>query len=211
MKPTIDSSSGQVWNNAQGWEKVWWSNCIKTSFGEELKQLVYAERMGLKFVHDGKTPYTIPCNGKSILDIGGGPSSLLLKVTGASRMVVADPLEFPLWVYERYRIAGIEVLSVKGEDLHLTGFDECWIYNTLQHTEDPRKIILNAQRAAKVIRIFEWIDMPVSPGHLYSLKKEELDTWLGGEGQTDILNNREKELFGKCYYGAFETGGGSAI
>ena len=35
------------WGEATVWEKNWWGNCCNT-FGEEFKQLAYADKMGLK-------------------------------------------------------------------------------------------------------------------------------------------------------------------
>lgn len=196
---------GGMWTESQRWEQEWHGNCAN-SLGEEIKQVSYAERMGIRFANDGKTPYTIPCRGCSIVDIGGGPYSLLLKCVNAGHLVVVDPLEFPLWVYERYKVAGIEVLSVKGEDVCLSGFDEAWIYNVLQHTEDPRSIIDNARAAAKTVRIFEWIDTAPTPGHPQTLTQTSLDKWLGGKGIVERMNDPSRRLYGACYYGVFEGG-----
>jgi len=71
---------GSVWQQAQEWEFGWWGNCVNT-YGEETKQLLYAARMGLTAFHDGKSPFNFDLGGASVLDIGGGPSSLLLKCT----------------------------------------------------------------------------------------------------------------------------------
>ena len=193
-----------MWNEAQKWESDWWGDCISTEFGEEVKQIEYAKLMGLEFFHDGKSSFNIDCHNKSIVDIGGGPCSLLLKTRNASRKVVVEPMDLPSWVLERYKTAGIEVIEQKGEDIQLEGFDEAWIYNVLAHTEDPEKIIKNAKKAARVVRIFEWIDIPVCPGHPQSLTKEKLDSWLGITGNTQILSDREKCLTGRCYYGISE-------
>lgn len=190
------------WDESQRWEREWHGNCVN-SLGEEIKQLTYANRIGLEFFHDGKTPHNIQCHGRSIVDIGGGPYSLLLKAHNARRKVVVEPMEMPLWVYERYKAAGIEVLSVKGEDLRLSRFDEAWIYNVLQHTEDPKRIIDNARAVAKTVRIFEWIDTAPTPGHPQTLTQKELDEWLGGTGEVMHLNDRPRRLYGPCYYGVF--------
>ena len=192
-----------MWNEAQKWESDWWGDCISTEFGEEVKQIEYAKLMGLEFFHDGKSSFNIDCHNKSIVDIGGGPCSLLLKTRNASRKVVVEPMDLPSWVKERYKAAGIEVIQQKGEDLQLEGFDEAWIYNVLQHTEDPEKIIKNAKRAAKIVRVFEWIDTPINQGHPQALTKKKLDEWLEIDGNTQILSDKEKNLIGCCYYGIY--------
>jgi len=189
------------WKKAQKWEKEWHGNCINTLFEEE-KQLVYAEKMGLEKVGSEKTPYVFDLHRVSVIDIGGGATSLLLKCINFSKAVVADPLNFPNWVIARYLIAGIKFWNVGGEYLNTTErFDECFIYNILQHCQDPKKVIENAKKVSKIIRIFEWIDTPISKGHIHTLTEEKLNKWLGGEGKVEVFN--QQPLFGKGYYGVF--------
>lgn len=192
------------WKKSQKWEKEWWGTCQNT-FGEELKQLLYADRMGLKTFHDGKSPFNLDMEGKSVLDIGGGPASLLLKCVNVTGVVI-DPLKFPRWVYSRYKKAGIQVFRYKGDEMEwfTKPFDEAWIYNVLQHTESPEKVIEYAKKAAKLIRIFEWIDTPINEGHISTLTEKKLNKWLGGEGKVEELKG-ENTCFGRAYYGVFAT------
>jgi hypothetical protein len=169
------------WKDAQKWESLWWGNCTNT-YGEETKQLLYAAKMGLRMFHNGKSPYNIDMKGAKVLDIGGGPTSLLLKCVNVEGTVL-DPLLLPEWVKSRYQVTGIELLRGTGESVIVDGFDECWIYNVLQHTENPEKVAQNARNAAKLIRLFEWIDTPMNEGHPHSLTKGLLDGWLCGEGK----------------------------
>ena len=189
--------------SAQEWERQWWGTCQNT-YGEEEKQLVYARKMGLEFFHDGKSPYNIDMHGQSVLDIGGGPCSLLLKCVNVKGTVL-DPLlhSLPDWVLARYRGIPITLLPIRGEDLDGYVFDEVWMYNVLQHTENPELVIQNAMKAGRLIRIFEWIDTPANVGHPNSLSEAKLGIWLGGEGKIEILNL--PTLKGKCYYGIFSA------
>mgnify|MGYP001373085042 CR=1 FL=1 len=193
------------WNDAQEWERQWWGSCQNT-YGEEQKQLLYANRMGLRPHHDGRSPYNFDLNGRSVLDIGGGPVSLLLKCTNYAEAFVADPCEYPEWVDMRYKAAGIEYGRIPGESIRVTGYDEVWLYNVLQHTQDPEKIIRNAQRAGRIIRIFEWIETRISinEGHPHSFTEAQFNDWLGGEGKVETLNG-QANCWGKCYYGIFPT------
>lgn len=193
----------QIWTDAQNFEKKWWDDCTNT-LGEELKQLEYAKRMGLvlnkengKIIIDGK--------GKSILDIGAGPVSMLLKVINSVDKVAVDPCCYPNWILNRYDEAGITFVDLKGEDLNKLesdNFDEVWIYNCLQHVEDPEKIIKNAKKLGKTIRIFEWIDIPPHKGHPQELKADLLDEWLNGVGHVEELNTNG--CIGKAYFGVFK-------
>lgn len=191
-----------TWSDCQEWEKSWHGDCAGTEFGERFKQIAYAKRMGLKFHHDGKSPFNIDCGGKSVLDIGGGPYSMLLFCKNVKGTVI-DPCEYPAWVRERYREAGIKLSRLAGEDMEEGGFDCCWIYNCLQHAKDPEKIITNARKVSKLIRIFEWIDCGTSDGHPHELTESKLNEWLGGEGKVEQIN--ENNAVGRCYYGIFPT------
>src|SRR6266704_2122476 len=133
-----------AWENDQEFERNWWANCQNT-FTEETKQLTYAYKMGLTaYSNRGKWPcYDLA--GKSVLDIGGGPVSMLLKCENRGPCLVADPCRYPAWTVDRYRTSGIDFRQIKGEELLEAGWDEVWIYNVLQHTEDPALIIKNAR------------------------------------------------------------------
>jgi hypothetical protein len=174
-------------------EKDYWGNCCNT-FDEDQKHYVYARFMGLK-----RVGYSFDVAGKRIIDIGGGPTSMLLKtIKLAPRSLVVDPLHYPDWTYDRYSAKGIDSMICRGEDIYEEGYDEAWIYNCLQHTDDPELIIQNALRSAKTLRIFEWVDIPPHEGHPIELTKEKLDRWIGKEGQTIQLG--ESGCFGKAYY-----------
>lgn len=196
-----------TWQDETKWEREWWSTCVN-SYMEEEKQLIYAKKMGLLTYYDGKTPYNFAVSGR-ILDIGGGPISLLLKCPSAKGTVI-DPCEYPPWIAERYKCAGIYYVVSKGEDLPILsnfnlGFDEVWIYNCLQHVEIPSLICENALNKGKLVRLFEWIDNGVSPGHPQNLTEKDLNQWLGGIGKVEILNTPVCK--GKCYYGIFKGKG----
>jgi len=188
------------WQEAQDWEAKWWNTCANTVW-EDVKQMALAPLLGLKIVPNAYTDYRIPLNGESVLDIGGGPSSLLLKCENVKGTVV-DPCDYPKWVGERYKERGIEYLKVMGEEIDITkNYEEVWIYNVLQHTQDPRKIIQNAKKVGKLIRIFEWVNMGVNDGHLHSFTREQLEEWLGGTGKITKLSSQG--LYGTAFSGVF--------
>lgn len=191
-----------TFENAQLEEKNWWGTCANT-LGEEMKQLVYAHHMGLTFQEIDGRPYNIDLDGKVIIDIGGGPSSLLLKGING-KCIVIDPCDYPKWVAERYWQQNIEYIVQQGENVAtelLESADEVWIYNVLQHTENPEKIIKLA-KLAKKIRIFEWIDAETNHAHPHLLTEEKLNSWLGGVGKVEKFNGLNG-CYGKAYYGTF--------
>lgn len=176
-------------------EIEYWGNCCNT-FDEDQKHYMYARLMGLHQVH-----YSFDANNKSILDIGGGPTSMLLKTINLCKGKVVDPIKYPDWTIERYRMMNIDVDVNLGENVNESGWDEVWIYNCLQHAEDPEKIINNAKSSAKILRFFEWIDIPAHDGHPHELTEQSLDKWIGQKGKTIQL--AESGCYGKAYYGTF--------
>lgn len=189
------------WPDHQEWERSWWGDCSNT-YGEETKQITYAHRMRLEIVPDmGRWP-VYDLAGKSVLDLGGGPASMLLKTKGGGRMTVVDPCEYPRWVAERYATHAIEYRVTPAEDFHAPAwYDECWIYNVLQHVRDPLGVIDTARRHARTLRIFDWVETPASEGHPHTLHAAELDEWLGGQGFVEQMN--ENGCVGPAYYGVF--------
>jgi hypothetical protein len=181
------------------YEMSYWGNCCNT-FDEEQKQYVYARFMGLEVNH-----YKIQLPASDIMDVGGGPASMLLKVPNLIHGLVVDPIEYPDWTVQRYATNNITVRKAYGENILIDrNWDEVWLYNCLQHVNDPEKIVKNCMRSGKVFRIFEWINTPVYEGHPHSLTKEMLDRWIGQSGGTVLLN--ESGCDGWAYYGCFKTG-----
>lgn len=188
------------WKQAQEWEREWWNTCQNTTW-EDVKQMNLAPYLGLQIVPNEYTNYRIPLNGETVLDIGGGPSSLLLKCENVKGTVV-DPCDYPEWVAQRYKESGIDYVKQKGEEIGTEGkYDEIWIYNCLQHTDNPKKIIQNALRIGKLIRVFEWVNTRVNEGHLHSFTREQLEEWLGGRGQVVKLSGGG--LYGEVFHGVF--------
>ncbi len=192
------------WEKAQKWEKEWHGNCVN-SFNEEAKQLQYAKLMGLVPTPTHRTPHNFDLQGKSILDIGGGAYSLLLKCTNFKTAVVSDPLmdKFPQWVRDRYRANKIAGMNLSGEEIEDDGsvFDEVWIYNVLEHVLDPHKIIKNAYKISKIIRLYEWLNTPPNIGHPQTLRKGKMDKWLKGEGK--ITKHPRGNTIATSYSGVF--------
>jgi hypothetical protein len=171
------------------YEMDFWQDCVNTHH-EEGKQFVAAKRMGLRADWAVGHPPTYDVQGRSVIDIGGGPVSILLKCSNRGRAVVADPGVFPDWVLARYEHVGIEYWRTDGEDISGYTFDEAWIYNVLQHVRDPALVIERARELASTIRIFEWIDIDPYAGHPHLLTEVFLNECLSSPGFTVELNER---------------------
>jgi hypothetical protein len=73
----------------------------------------------------------------------------------------------------------------------------------MQHAIDPGKIIDNAKKAAPVLRLFEWIDIPAHDGHPHELTEASLNEWIGQKG--NVITLAESGCYGKAYYGVFQA------
>lgn len=192
------------WQQAQEFEEEWHNKMSTNTYYEEEKQFVYALKMGIEKYATPETPYNFKNYGK-ILDIGGGETSMLLKVENPIGCMVLDPLHYPKWVKDRYETRGIGFLNIKAEtisDIDFPSFDESWIYNCLQHTENPELICKNALKASKLVRVFEWVDTGIGAGHIHNLTEELLNNWLEGQGKVEVLKDGIC-AGGKAYFGVF--------
>lgn len=200
------------WPAENVWEKEWWGTCQNT-YGEEIKQLTYAKYMGLSLSTNPNGSPCIDAGGKSILDIGGGPVSMLLKCFNLRHGAIIDPCPYPGWVFSRYLEAKIVAIRNKAEEvlpfMPANSFDEVWIYNCLQHVDDPRVILRWAKRLAPVLRIFEWVHVGTSPGHPHDLSKHLFDMELGPGGF--VLPIKEVWSPGSAYFSVFEWGRDSYV
>jgi len=166
-------------------EAEFWGSCVNT-WGEEVKQAEYAKRMGLTVY--GTWP-RFDLAGRSVLDIGGGPVSILLKTVNAVGTVV-DPCPFPDWVTARYAEHDVRVVREPAEMFRERGFDECWIYNVLQHVENPGQVVGAAKEAAATVRVFEWTGIPADDLHPHVLTVERLAAWCDADGRAEFGVNR---------------------
>lgn len=192
------------WKDEQHWESDWWGDCNVT-FWEETKQLEYAAKMGIEaLVILGKYPY-YDFKVKSIIDVGGGPISMLLKAKEKGDYTVVDPCDYPDWCMARYKESGVTYIKEMGEKLPLDKkYDLALCYNVLQHVENPELIIQNMRKVAKEIRICDWVNTPAMPGHPHTLREEKLNEWLHGEGKVEQIN--KNGCHGQLYFGIFPTG-----
>ena len=199
--------SNDVWVQAQVHEAKYWGGCYNAAtFNEIQKQYVYAREMGLESFADAHGDFDL--QNKSILDVGGGPWSMLLRSYNYRRAVVADPLPCPPSVLRRYKNYGINFQALPGEELDTDDhFDEVWIYNVLQHVMDPAEIIRRVQKLATRVRIFEWVYIPTDTCHPHLLTPEGLLNWFSGSRieHIGIKQLNEQQCVGQAFIGIFSN------
>jgi len=181
------------------YQTQFWGDCINT-YKEEEKHFVYGKLMGLQQSGDR---FIIP--NIRILDIGGGPVSLLLKCEGLSKGRVLDPIDFPDWTKDRYKSRGIDVTVGTGEDHVFEGYDEVWIYNTLGFVDDPSKLVENAFKSANTVRVFEWITLDKDKVRNQFSEDELNELFAITESDNGrVVDLKQKGCHGTAYYGVFK-------
>jgi glycosyltransferase involved in cell wall biosynthesis len=141
------------WAKAQEIESAYWKKHLDV---EIVKQYGYMKMMKFDPTADHK--------GKSYLDIGGGPRSILCLIQGAERRVVVDPIVHD-GIKEFYKKAGIEFVQIQAEKFNPSKFcyTDVLIYNVLQHVMDPEMVLLQAWAALKpngTLRLCEFLGIP---------------------------------------------------
>lgn len=200
-----------AWEDAQTHEAGFWGNCMNANtFNEILKQEVYARDMLIENDYgDGTGDFNL--KGRSVLDIGGGPISMILRCCNAGYRVVADPGRWPASVHRRYSNYRIEYVQAAGEYLNSPDFqfDEVWMYNVLQHVIDPASVVrtaLDCVTEGGALRMFEWCHIPKDDCHLHILDPAKLMQWLDRPVvkhiETKLLS--EKGCYGVAFCGVFQ-------
>lgn len=119
---------------------------------------------------------------KRILDIGGGPKSLLMGTFGYGTSTIIDPVDYPAHIEGLGNLLASKKITFRNctaEDIvdEYDNYDEVWCYNTIPHTDTPEKFLLSLVRKLKdggIIRIMEPMHKPYL-NHPTEVTKELFD------------------------------------
>jgi hypothetical protein len=181
------------WENAIEKESIYWDR-----YASEIGTLSCQEDYMkiLDIYNDYWSKYggiDLDFRNKNIIDVGGGPTSILLRGNGGSKRtseelknswtqtgsvkslnvgVVIDPLNVAEYVKIRYEHFGVRFINEPAENIdkfynERNFFDDCIIYNCLQHVINPLEILDKVSKVSKVIRICEPINVPTDEMHLH--------------------------------------------
>lgn len=186
QQATVNNSA---WQNAQKHEQDYWGNCLgMRAWGEFCKQEMYGREMGL-FAEYGDDAGELNMRHRSVLDLGGGPVSMLLRSYNVDQPTIVDPCNWPESVHRRYANYKIHFVNKLVEDLtrddiYYTHWNEVWIYNVLQHVKNPDQVLKKAIERLEPnfskLRIFEWVHIDADDCHPHVLTPEGILNWLKG-------------------------------
>ncbi len=169
----VNKISIDKWMDCQAYErKDWGSDIYLVPENREVqKQVHYASLMklskDLNYQH-------IDLSQKSVLDVGCGPVSMLLRSSNFKRAVGVEPLDYGKDVDEAYKSKNVDLLKIPAEKMNFKNqeFDEVWMYNVLQHVYDPLLVLEKIMKSGKTLRIFEWVDIAPHEGHPHELTED---------------------------------------
>lgn len=185
--------SQEQWKIANNAESDYWE--IFTCELETFKyQEQYIDAMGIRNDYFHPPDNSLNMSGLNVIDVGGGPSSILLRTnhlrgnqhSGLANGVVIDPLVITEHQKLRYEYYGIELIQDQAENIdkyysEKGYFDECFIYNCLQHVLDPIQILDKATYISKRIRIAEPLNIPTDHMHLHMFTKDYFDNYFSSD------------------------------
>lgn len=162
------------WELAQQFEREYWYPGGCTSHGERraTERETQAWYAGLLYLEHA-TP-------ASVLEIGAGPQGLLARYApNALDKIAVEPLRLTFADRDAYIRANTQLVEMPIELWHernrFDDFDEVWMTNVLQHVEDPELVLrIVRTHARRRVRVFEWVDEPVSVVHLHSLRGSQI-------------------------------------
>jgi hypothetical protein len=198
------------WETANEAESEYWQ--IYTCEVETLKsQEEYIDAMDIRSDFFHKPDNSLNMSGLNVLDVGGGPSSILLRTnklrgnqhSGVNTGVVIDPLVITDHQKLRYDYFGINFIQDLSENIdkyysEKGFFDECFIYNCLQHVVDPIEILDKISYISKKIRIAEPLNIPIDNLHLHSFNENYFNDYFKEEKFKTIKTDIKK--IGSCYH-----------
>ncbi len=193
-----------MWATKQDAERRFWGNAYNAAaFNEVVKQECYMRRMLLaRDCGDGNGDLHL--RKRSILDVGGGPWSMLLRAIGGRNLTVVDPFQLPPSAARRYQLYGIRYIQARAETRPSVGhFSEAWVYNVLEHTESPAAVLAFAAAAAAVVRVFAWLHQGVDALHMGGVSERLILDALGKPIEGGVVMLAENECFGLALAGVF--------
>jgi hypothetical protein len=160
MNSAIDQNR---WNDAQSME-LW--HMQRDTANEECHkhgtEVIFSGHFNINYLKDFA--------GKTIVESGGGRFPHVTFCGGVKNKISVEPLFDGLDDHaKKYQLDnGVQVVQCafedyeKPEDLDV---DEVWFFNVLQHVRDPELQIKKGKEIAKVVRVFEPINVPTDIAH----------------------------------------------
>jgi hypothetical protein len=141
-------------------------------------------------------------NNKTILEIGPARVSSLLYCNNYGPSFIVEPTKYDdtEHLYIDKEITFIRDLY---ENCESPIVDEIWLFNVLQHIQDPDLFIDKCKKSAKTIKFFEPINTPIETHHPHSFTFDDYVKYFGDSVKL-YKGSTEKFHTADCVYGIYE-------
>jgi len=140
-------------------------------------------------------------NGKKIIEVGCASVPALHFCTNYTGVII-EPLPSDA-LQSLVKDMPVDLIAEPAETTNLSGYDEVWLFNVLQHVIDPVKLVDNMKKSAKTIRFFEPINTPICEYHPHSYTMDDMIKLFGSakhyEGNPTAVSFHTHE----CAYGVW--------
>lgn len=189
----------QRWEEAQVGEKIY-----HIAEPVEMSYEAYKKAYGHYFKWLDINP---DLGGKSVIEIGPGRIAGLLFCNNYAKSYVLEPTEYEGIDHLYSGLHKLEVIKKTAEEWDFPQVDEVWLFNLLQHVQDPDLLIEKCKKAAKVIRFFEPVDLPTNLEHPFTFSVDDFKGYFGDCVKEYAANQGIEGFHGaKCAYGVYLTG-----
>lgn len=186
------------WEKSNELESNYWD--IFTAEMMTLKhQDLYMEFLDINSDYFTKGDNSLNFSNLKVLDVGGVPISVLLRTNNGKgnlhdevlEGVIIDPAKINKYQLDRYSFFKLNFINDKAENIKKyyseeNFFDECLIYNCLQHAEEPLIILNSIFFISKRIRLSDPINAEIGDCHLRDFSEKYFDSFFTNEKFTII-------------------------
>lgn len=142
--------------------------------------------------------------GKSICEIGPARIPALNSCINFSKSYIIEPTVYQETV-DLMKDKEVEFIHDKAETCDFPEVDEVWLFNVLQHVQDPDLIVERLKQKSKVIRFFEPIVDWVNDEHPHAFTFEDYVQYFGQTTKKYIGGSAENFHTADCVYGIYYT------
>lgn len=145
---------------------------------------------------------------KSVIEIGCARISSLFFCNNYSTSYVIEPTYYPE-ANQYYEGKNIVKIHDQAEKCNFPKADEVWLFNVLDHVQNPDLIVNKAKQNSKIIRFFEPIDCGTNLEHPFSFTLNDYKKYFGDCVKLYSCPNKEhhsKMFHGSdCAYGVYHV------
>jgi hypothetical protein len=138
-------------------------------------------------------------SGRCIAEIGPADVPGLFYCVGTEKSFVVEPMPSDI-----LPTLGVKVRKAKAENVDYSKVDEVWLFNVLQHVQDPQKIVQKVKKAKRV-RWFEPVDQGTDACHLHNLTHDMFIEWFGMSNRYIARPDVQAFHTATCSYGVYDN------